>query len=111
MYTTGDKQYVLFPCFGAGLNEGRMFAPTTSLNEDDATKFSKLLTECSYFNEISRFTNLTNDDNRAKEYLKEYFHELKITNNDKSIYKDRKPLNIPLIKSVHTQLTQAMSKK
>ncbi|MCY9865134.1 hypothetical protein OTK49_21680 [Vibrio coralliirubri] len=111
MYTTGDKKYVLFPCFGAGLNEGRIYAPTTSLNEDDAANFSKLITECTYFNEIARFANITNDDNKSKEYLKEYFRELKNANSDKSIYMERQPLNIPLIKSVHSQLTHAMNKK
>lgn len=111
MYITEDKKFILFPASGGKLNEGRLFSPNTSMRERDADLFAKMMIECSYFSEVSRFTNITSNDNKAKNYLKEYFSELKACNNDKEIYKERSPLNIPLINSVHIQLTKAMAIK
>ncbi|KDM90816.1 hypothetical protein EA58_13730 [Photobacterium galatheae] len=79
------------------------------MRESDSALFAKLLTDCSFFSEISRFANITSDDNQAKNYLKEYFSEYKACNNEKDIYKNRMPLNIPLVNSVHIQLSKAMS--
>lgn len=111
MYTTEDNMFILFPAAGGKLNEERLFSPSTSMSEKDANLFAKMMIECSYFSEVSRFANITNNDELAKNYLKEYFSELKACNKDKDVYKSRMPLSIPLINSVHIQLTKAMAVK
>lgn len=109
MYTTKDNRYILFPSTGTQMNEERIHSPATSLSAEDSIHFESLLINCDFFNEISRFTNITEDEKKAKEFLKEYFGELALINSDTDLYKKRKAINIPLIKSIHVQLSQLLT--
>ena len=109
MYTTSDNEFVLFPCSGSKLTEGRLFSPSANLEEKDADKLSKMMTDCSYFSEVHRFSNLISNDKMARSYLKEFFNELQKANSDTEIYKERKPMKIPFIKSIHVQLSKTFT--
>ena len=109
MYTTSDKEFVLFPCSGSKLTEGRLFSPSANLEEKDADKLSLLMTDCSYFSEVQRFSNLISNEKMARNYLREFFNEFKLANNDSEIYKGKKAIKIPYIKSIHAQLTKTFT--
>lgn len=109
MYTTPNKEFILFPCSGSQLNEGRIFSPCANLKEKDAALFSDLLTECTYFSEVQRFSDIIFDDDGARKFLKEFFSELKSANSDMDVYVNRKPMKIPFIKSIHIHLSKTFS--
>ena len=108
MYTTFDDKFIVFPCSGLKLNNERLQAPATSLDESDSLKFDSLIINSSFFNEVVRFTNITKNDKAAKNYLKEYFYEFELCNSHKNIYMHRNPIQIPLIKSIHSQLSRTL---
>ncbi len=108
MYVTKDNKYFIVPCSGTKLNQLGNQNPNLTLKEDALLKFDHILLESSFLNEMSRFTNIINDDAEAKRFLMEYFTEFDSINNFQTIFINQSSLNIPLIKSIQRKLHETL---